>query len=104
MTADGDTVDGLLSWQKLHVNQPELIARGFTEEFVTYATGTPIRYSDEPTIDRIVTDSKASGYGLRPLIHAVLTRDLFRKKRIIGLQARRASECVRDSLTCSLAC
>ena len=79
-TADGDTFDGLLSWQQLYVNQPELIARGFAEQFLTYATGAPIRYSDEPAVDRIVSDSKASKYGIRTLIHAALTSDLFLKK------------------------
>ena len=79
-TADGDKFDGLLSWQQLYVNQPELIARGFTEQFLTYATGAPIRYSDEPAIDRIVSDSETSGYGLRTLIHAALTNDLFLQK------------------------
>lgn len=79
-TADGDTFDGLRSWQQLYVNQPELIARGFVEQFLTYATGAPIRYSDEPTIDRIVSDSKASEYGVRTLIHAALTSDVFLKK------------------------
>ena len=80
MTADGATFDGLLSWQKLYANQPELIARGFAEQFLTYATGAPIRYSDEPAVDQIVADSKASGYGMRTLIHAALTSDLFLKK------------------------
>ena len=79
-TTDGDTFDGLLSWQELYANQPELIARGFAEQFLTYATGAPIRYSDEPAVDRIVSDSAASGYGIRTLIRASLTSDLFLKK------------------------
>ena len=79
-TADGDTFDGLLSWQQLYANQPERIARGFAEQFLTYATGAPIRYSDEPVVDRIVSDSKASKYGMRTLIRAALTSDLFLKK------------------------
>ncbi|PHR95141.1 MAG: hypothetical protein COA78_30755 [Blastopirellula sp.] len=79
-TADGDTFDGLLSWQQLFVNQPELIARGFAEQFLTYATGAPIRYSDEPAVERIVSDSEASGYGIRTLIRSALTSDLFLNK------------------------
>ncbi|TWT58314.1 hypothetical protein KOR42_16880 [Thalassoglobus neptunius] len=79
-TADGQTFEGLLTWQQLYVNQPERIARGFAEQFLTYATGAPIRYSDEPAVDQIVADSKASGYGMRTLIHAALTSDLFLKK------------------------
>ena len=79
-TADGQTFEGLLSWQQLYVNQPERIARGFAEQFLTYATGAPIRYSDEPAVDQIVADSQASGYGMRTLIHAALTSDLFLKK------------------------
>jgi len=79
-TADGQTFEGLLSWQQLFVNQPERIARGFAEQFLTYATGAPIRYSDQPAVHQIVADSKASGYGMRTLIHAALTSDLFLKK------------------------
>ncbi|MEM9368424.1 MAG: DUF1592 domain-containing protein [Planctomycetota bacterium] len=79
-TVDGDSFDGLRSWQQLHVNQPALIARGFAEQFLTYATGAPIRHSDEHTIDRIVADCEASGYGIRTLIHRALTSDLFLHK------------------------
>ena len=79
-TADRESFAGLSSWKKLYVNQPELMARGFTEQFLTYATGAPIRYSDERTVDRIVSDSKTSNYGLRTLIRAALTSDLFLKK------------------------
>ncbi|MEM6472652.1 MAG: DUF1592 domain-containing protein, partial [Planctomycetota bacterium] len=79
-TADGETFDGLLAWKQLYANQPERIAHGFAEQFLTYATGAPIRFSDRPTIDQIVAKSKASGYGLRTLIHAALTSDLFLKK------------------------
>ena len=78
--AGGEPFDGLLSWQKLYASQPELIARGFAEQFLTYATGAPIRYSDQPAIDRIVADSESSGYGIRTLIHAALTSEVFLKK------------------------
>ncbi|MEL6105916.1 MAG: DUF1592 domain-containing protein [Planctomycetota bacterium] len=79
-TAEGRAFDGASSWQKLYVNQPQLIARGFAEQFLTYATGAPIRYSEEPAIDRIVSDSQASGYGMRTLIRLALTNDLFLTK------------------------
>ena len=79
-TADGEDFEGLQSWQQLFVDRPELIARGFAEQFITYSTGAPIRYSDERAIDRIVSDSKTSKYGLRTLIRAALTSDLFLKK------------------------
>ena len=79
-TADGANFDGLLSWQQLYVKQPRLVAHGFTEQFLTYATGAPIRYSDEPVIDRIVSDSKKSEYGVRSLIQLSLMSELFLKK------------------------
>ena len=80
ITAGGKRFEGLLSWQKLYVNQPEKIARGFVEKFLTYATGAPIRYSEEPIIDRVVAQAKGSNYGLRTLIHASLASELFLKK------------------------
>ncbi|MEM6691966.1 MAG: DUF1592 domain-containing protein [Planctomycetota bacterium] len=79
-TVSGDSFDGLQSWQALFVNQRRRIARGFTEQFLTYATGAPIRHSDEPVIDRVVSDSEASEFGIRTLIRNSLTCDLFLNK------------------------
>jgi hypothetical protein len=47
---------------------------------VTYATGHPVGFGDRQAVDRILAAAKASDYGLRSLVHAVVASDLFRKK------------------------
>ena len=42
-----------------------------------YATGTEISYADRAEIRRIVAQTKANGYGLRSLLHALAQSPLF---------------------------
>jgi hypothetical protein len=42
-----------------------------------YATGTEISFADRAEIRRIVAQTKANGYGLRSLLHALAQSPLF---------------------------
>jgi hypothetical protein len=56
------------------------LARAFTAQLVTYATGAEPSYSDRRDIDAIVADTEATGHGLRSLVHAVARSRLFVEK------------------------
>ncbi len=63
----------------LLADEPQL-ARNLVEQFVIYATGAPIHFSDRTIIDSILENSRGNHFGLRTLIHEVVKSDLFLNK------------------------
>jgi hypothetical protein len=59
------------------LKDPERIARNLTEQFLVYATGAPVRFSDRPAVNRILEQTRASKHGLRSLIHALVQSEPF---------------------------
>ncbi len=78
--ADGQRFANLSELKKLLLVHPEQIARCFTEKLVTYATGHPVGFHDHQVVNKIIEEAKASDYGLRSIVHAVVASDLFQKK------------------------
>ena len=60
--------------------RPELLARNFVRKLATFATGVHAEAGDELVIDAILKKTKASGFGLRTLIHEVVQSELFTQK------------------------
>ncbi|MEM9283511.1 MAG: DUF1592 domain-containing protein [Verrucomicrobiota bacterium] len=79
-TPEGDPFADILAWKKIYAQRDGELARAFTKQFLTYATGASIRFSDHPAIDEIVAASEASGYGLQTLIKASLASPIFQHK------------------------
>ena len=75
ITPDGATFTDLTTWQQIYTKQPQHLARGFAHQFLTYATGAPPRFSDEPALEEI---SKTTN--LRSIIHEVILSEMFRTK------------------------
>jgi hypothetical protein len=46
-TPDGAGFDGLAAWKRIYQQRSDQLARGFAQQFLTYATGAPMRMSDE---------------------------------------------------------
>ncbi len=59
------------------LKNPERIARNLTEQFLVYATGAPVRFTDRPAVNQILEQTRASGHGLRSLIHALVQSEPF---------------------------
>jgi hypothetical protein len=59
---------------------PERIARCITEKLITYATGQPVGFGDFRAVDQILEETKASNYGLRSIIHALVANPIFQTK------------------------
>jgi hypothetical protein len=76
LTPEGTTFTDLATWQQIYTKQPQQLARGFATHFLTYATGAPPRFSDEPTLDDIA--KKATN--VRSIIREVVLSDVFLKK------------------------
>ncbi len=77
---DGRQFSEINELKQLLLADSEQIARCITEKLVTYATGQPVGFDDRKAVDLILAEAKASDYGLRTLIHAVVASKLFRSK------------------------
>ncbi len=80
VTPEGEKFANLIEWKRIYRNREEQLARGFAEQFLTYATGAPIEFGDRPIVHEIVARSKASNFGLRSIIQAALTSSVFLNK------------------------
>jgi hypothetical protein len=63
----------------LLANETQL-AENLARQFTLYATGAPLRFSDRAPLAKIVAQSRASGYGVRTLIHELVQSELFLNK------------------------
>jgi len=77
---DGRHFADITELKQLLLADPERIARCVTEKLVTYATGHPVSIHDRSAVDQILAEARHSDYGLRSLIHAVVSSSLFRRK------------------------
>jgi mono/diheme cytochrome c family protein len=77
---DGRKFADIAEFKKLLLEHPEQIARCLTEKLVTYATGQPVGFGDHAAVGQILAEAKATDYGLRSLVHAVVASELFRSK------------------------
>jgi len=75
-TPEGEAFAELTTWKKLYTQHPEHLARAFAQHFLTYATGAPPRFSDEPALDEISQKTT----NLRSIIREVILSEVFRKK------------------------
>ena len=78
--ADGQRFENIAELKKILLDHPEQIARCFTEKLVTYATGHPVGFQDHKVVNKILEQAKASDYGLRAIVHAVVASELFQRK------------------------
>jgi hypothetical protein len=77
---DGQAFADIDEFKKLLLTQKDQVARALAERLVTYSTGGPPEPADRPQIDAILEKDRASNYGLRTLVHAVVQSELFRTK------------------------
>ncbi len=78
--ADGQRFANVVEFKRILLEHPEQIARCVTEKLVTYATGHPVGFHDHQVVNKILEEAKASDYGLRSILHAVVASELFLKK------------------------
>jgi hypothetical protein len=74
---DGRKFSDLAEYKQLLLADPDRMARTLAEKLTIYATGGGLDYGDRDELERIVAASRASGYGLRSLVHEVVQSKLF---------------------------
>lgn len=67
-------------FRELLANQPEMVTKTLTEKLLTFGTGRELGFSDRKEVNRIVSASKAKGYGVRDLIHLIVQSETFLNK------------------------
>lgn len=78
--ADGRKFQDFHEFRSLLRSKPRPIARNFAEKLIVYGTGAPITFSDRAVVQDIVDQSADQNYGLRSLLHAVVTSPIFLSK------------------------
>ena len=69
--ADGRAFENVSALNRLLAGDPERLAGAFVAHLSRYATGTDVGYADRAEIRRVVESTKAGGYRLRALVHAL---------------------------------
>ena len=76
----GEEIADIRAYKAALASRPEQLARSLVRTLATFATGAHVEVGDELVIDSILERSRASGFGVRTLIHEVVQSDLFRRK------------------------
>jgi len=77
---DGRTFHDVRELKQLLLTDEEQLARNLVKQFVVYATGAPVRFSDRKAVETILRKSKRQNYGVRTLISELVKSDLFLNK------------------------
>lgn len=77
----GQTFRNVVEFKRLLLQHEEqALARNLVRQLTTYATGAPVGFADRPKVEEILQSTKASGYGARSIVHAIVQSSLFQNK------------------------
>ncbi|MEZ5384015.1 MAG: DUF1592 domain-containing protein [Prosthecobacter sp.] len=79
-TPDGGTFANLTEWKRIYSERADQLARGFATHFLTYATGGPLRLSNETALEQVVSSTEENRHGMRSLIQAAVKSEIFLSK------------------------
>lgn len=77
---DGSAFADVNEFRSLLESRDPQIARNLLDQFVVYATGTPVGFADRPIVADMMKSLMESNFGVRSMIHQVVQSDLFRSK------------------------
>jgi hypothetical protein len=77
---DGRKFRDIREFKRLLLDDERQIARNLARQLAVYATGTPVRFSDRPQIEKALDRASASQYGVKALVEEVVQSDLFLEK------------------------
>ncbi|BDC52445.1 hypothetical protein F183_A47600 [Bryobacterales bacterium F-183] len=64
----------------LLAREEDTVARNLARQLLVYATGAPPGFADRKRVDEILAGAKASGYGVRNMVHGIVQSSLFQAK------------------------
>jgi hypothetical protein len=75
--ADGRRFRDIRDLEAIFAANPRQLARNLLHQFTVYATGTSVRFSDRPEIEKMLDACAADGYPTRDLVHALVRSRVF---------------------------
>src|SRR6185295_8561719 len=76
----GKPFEDVRELKRLLIEDELQVARNLVQQLTIFATGAPVRFSDREEIEKILNAAKASEYGVRSIVHAIVQSELFRNK------------------------
>ena len=78
--ADGRSFADIHEFKNILLEQKDQIAKNLIQKVIIYATGAEIQFADREVVDEILQKVRSQGYGLRSLIHEVVSSRIFLMK------------------------
>ena len=78
--SDGTPFAGYDALRDLVAGRVDSFARGLAESLVAYGLGRPLSFRDEDLLQPLLAETKADGYRMADLIHAIVQSKEFRTK------------------------
>lgn len=77
-TTDGQQFKAIDDYRPLLVRDPKMFTRNLANQFITYATGSPVNFTDRAAVESIIQHGEH--HKVRSLIHAIINSPLFLEK------------------------
>lgn len=77
---DGKPFKDIREFKRIVAADERQLARNLVGLFAVYATGSPVGFADRPKVEAILDRAKAGGYGVRELVHGLVSSELFLNK------------------------
>ena len=78
--ADGRPFADIQQLKEYLADDEAQLARNLAQQLIVYGTGAPIRFSDRPTVEKILAATREKNYGVRSLVHGIVQSDIFLMK------------------------
>jgi hypothetical protein len=77
---DGKKFKDIREFKKIVAADERQLARNIIGQLTVYATGAPVGFADRPKIEAILDQAKEGHFGVRNLIHGLVSSELFLNK------------------------
>ena len=77
---DGAEFSDVNEFRALLADRQPQMARHLLEQFIVFATGTPVGFADRPVVGEMLRSLASRKYGVRSMVHSVVQSPLFRNK------------------------
>ncbi len=77
---DGKKFKDIREFKKIVAADERQLARNLIGQLAVYATGAPVGFADRPKVEAALDQAKEGHYGVRDLIHGLVSSDLFLNK------------------------
>jgi len=77
---DGKKFKDIREFKKIVAADDRQLARNIVGQLTVYATGAPVGFADRPKVEAVLDQAKEGHYGVRDLVHGLVSSDLFLNK------------------------